>query len=133
LTTAASPGRSLLPGLNRQQIELLDGQLSRRPLLCNAAARGTGKSVQLAFNMAWFKQHWGGLPIEVTFNDDQGLDMFGLPPKGESFEDDFEAQVALRVIDRAMQRTWVCELHLIARRVFLPAGERFRCRVHALR
>ena len=38
-----------------------------RPLLCTAAAGGSGKSVMQAFNLVLFKQRFGGLPIEVTF------------------------------------------------------------------
>jgi hypothetical protein len=76
----------------------------RRPLLGTAAARGTGKSVMLAFDMAWFREHRGGLPIEVTFNDDQSKLSFATLDHSPSDEDkrQFEGDVAIRVLDRAL-------------------------------
>eukprot|EP00047_Mylnosiga_fluctuans_P000260 m.189668 g.189668 ORF g.189668 m.189668 type:complete len:202 (+) comp10036_c0_seq9:247-852(+) len=52
-------------------IRLWAGQRTERmPLLCNAASRGTGKTVLLAFNQSWFAQR-GGFSVYITFNDDQ--------------------------------------------------------------
>lgn len=82
-----------------------DDPVTRRPLLCNAAARGTGKSVMQAVNMALFKQKFGGIPIEITFNDDQGISVFLFNPIASNSLADVQASdaaVALRIIDRAL-------------------------------
>ena len=78
------------------------GQLSfdydeRRPLLCNSGARGAGKSVLQAFNMLWFVQQLGGVPIEITFNDDQAL--FGVDFRDTA---EFQREVAVRLFDRVI-------------------------------
>eukprot|EP00047_Mylnosiga_fluctuans_P000259 m.189652 g.189652 ORF g.189652 m.189652 type:complete len:393 (+) comp10036_c0_seq8:247-1425(+) len=80
-------------------IRLWAGQRTERmPLLCNAASRGTGKTVLLAFNQSWFAQR-GGFSVYITFNDDQCGGPF--PYRSEGY-DSIGGAIALRIIHRAL-------------------------------
>ncbi len=66
--------RASAKAIFRQEVRSLNFRatsLERIGLLCNAGFGGSGKTTLLAFNMLWFVQLVGGVPIEVTFNDDQ--------------------------------------------------------------
>jgi len=72
------------------------------PLLCNHGVRGSGKSVQQAFNMLWFLNHFSnGIAIEITFNDD--CDALGIDPTEITSQEKFKITVVKGIILRLVE------------------------------
>ena len=86
---------SLVECVNRAQTS------QRLYLLCNAASRGSGKTVLQHFNMKWFVERTKGIAIEVTFNDDQTI-MTEAEIDDTLSSSSFEVAVAVRILHRAI-------------------------------
>jgi len=64
----------------------------RTPLLCTIGIRGSGKTVQQAFNMKWFLDRFpNGIAIEISFNDD----CYSLRLKSPPIDSDTRFEIAV--------------------------------------
>jgi len=88
------------------------GSKERRPLVCTAAFRGSGKSTLQAFNMVWFIQRMGegSVAIEATYNDDQANLLRGADGSSRiTTLRQFEHSVALRIAHRLLEQFFARE------------------------